>query len=250
MVSMLQAQIITILITIHSSHILLPLLILLIGYVGMYFSMTEALIALEVFLGAGGKNGLTLNRIVATVTGVLMAVIISFLPPHVNGRDPKHTRDYVNSLRDAFMELLHVFADENESSKITSDNFKSTIMSPVKEKRDYAVFVLNDADMLQFLPFFKVNKELRPLIDSAAVEEATIRHLIDGFSEIITNDVNVNETRTAITMILDELDASGGKLLESQPDASVKSDVTVATIYGIVRQLNVLEKRIDKIAFE
>jgi uncharacterized membrane protein YgaE (UPF0421/DUF939 family) len=119
------------------------------GYVGMYFTLTMTLIALQTFLGSGDKNGLTLNRIVATITGVLMAIVISFLPPHINGRDPKYSRDYLDALNDAFIRLLKTFADKDESAKITTDDFKKSLLAPAKAKADFAWFVLNDADMLQ-----------------------------------------------------------------------------------------------------
>lgn len=216
----------------------------------MYLTLTMVLIALEAFLGAGGKNGLTLNRIVATISGVLMAIIISFLPPHVNGRDPEHTRDYVNALNDAFMLLLRTFADENESSRITSDDARKTFLSTAKKKRQFAAFVLNDADMLRFLPFLRVNEKLRSVLEMATVTEAMIYHLLDGFSNAITKGIHVNMTRNIVSYILSELEAGGGKLLEKKPDAALKSDITIAWTYDIVWQLNKLEVLLDQIESE
>jgi hypothetical protein len=60
------------------------------GYSGIYFAVTEVLIALEVYRGSGSKNSLTVNRVVANVAGIAMALILSSIPPFVRGGDPKH----------------------------------------------------------------------------------------------------------------------------------------------------------------
>ena len=122
--------------------------------------VTMVLIALETFHGAGSKNGLTVNHIVVTVTGVLMAVVISFLPPHINGHDPKYTCQYLDACNDSFKILLTTFADKKESSKITSEDFKKSLLSTAKSKFSFAAFFLKDADMLQALPFYRINKGL------------------------------------------------------------------------------------------
>lgn len=57
------------------------------GFIGLYFCLTLALIDIEVFLGSGDKNGMTPNRIVATTTGVLMAIVLGMFPPNVSGRE-------------------------------------------------------------------------------------------------------------------------------------------------------------------
>lgn len=217
----------------------------------MYFSLTQSLIALEVFLGAGDKNGLTLNRIVATITGVLMAGVISFLPPHVNGRDPKHTRAYVDALNDAFQLLLRTFADESESSKITSDDFKKSLFSDADSKRQFAVFALNDANMMQRLPFYKVNKELPQLVDDAGVTEAGIDHLLEGFLDVITENRNVNETRTSVALFIDELESPGFRMAESEFNPkTMTTDVTLGSTYEIAHEIEQLLDALDKMESE
>ena len=218
------------------------------GYVGMYFSVTQALIALEVFQGSGDKNGLTLNRIVATITGVMMAILISFLPPHANGRDPKYTREYLNAVHDAYFLLLRTFADESKSSEITSDDFKKSLLATADSKRDYAMFLLNDADMLQVLPFMKVNPKLRPLLDNIGVTEASVQHLLDGLAYIISKDLNVNETRTSIQAFLQDFDdTDGAPSFEPKtklPEAT--KDITVGWTYYMGHVLARYKRALDE----
>lgn len=226
-------------------HLLLPF----IGYVGMYFSLTQSIIALEVFLGSGDKNGLTLNRIVATITGVMMAMVISFLPPHVNGRNPDHTRDYLDALNDAFKLLLRTFADEKESSKITSDDFKQSLLATAHSKQQFAVFTLNDADMLQALPFMKVNKKLRPLLARMSITEACIEHLLDSFAYAITKNYNVSETRSAIKAFLQDVLDAGGTVVESDSDVNTTPDAMLGWTYDIQHKLEQYRHALDEIVF-
>ena len=200
----------------------------------------------KVFLGSGDKNGLTLNRIVATITGVAMAVVISFLPPHVNGRDPEHTREYLNELNKAFRLLLETFADEKKSTQFKSDDFKKSLLSAADKKRNFAVFVLNDADMLKILPLMRVNEKLRPLLDSLNVTEASISHLADGFAYIIENDYNVNETRTAVRALLQDVLDVGGDVTKSHLSHSTSKDLVVGSVYSIARQLEKEKRALDE----
>ena len=57
------------------------------GMVGMYITMTQALVALEVAMGVGERDVITANRVVATVTGVLMAMVVAVVPPQRRGSD-------------------------------------------------------------------------------------------------------------------------------------------------------------------
>ena len=208
------------------------------GYVGMYFSVTMVLVAIETFQGAGTKAGLTVNRIIATITGVLMAIIISYLPPHVNGRDPEHTREYLDALDDAFMLLLRTFSDENGSSTITNEDFKKSLLSTAKSKSNLAHFFLNDADMWQALPFYRVNKGLRPLMDSINVTEASIQHLLDGFADIIRDDYNVNEIRTSIEAFVQDVLGAGSMVLNApQSEGTALADIMLGWAYVIAQRL-------------
>lgn len=183
----------------------------------------------------------------ATTTGVMFAVVISFLPPHVNGRDPKHSREYLDALNKEFRVLLETFADEKKSSQFKSDAFRKSLLSTSNEKRDFAVFVLNDADMLQILPFMKVNKKLRPLLDSLAITESSISHLCDGFTYVIENDYDVNETRTTVRALLKDVLDAGGDVKELLSGVHSKSgNLVVGYAYAIASQLEQHKHSIDE----
>jgi hypothetical protein len=217
------------------------------GYGGMYFSLTQSLIAIEVFQGAGDKNGMTLNRVIATSTGVAFAIVISFLPPTVSGRDPKHTRAYLDALNDAFTLLLRTFVDEAESSKFSDDSFKKSLLSTAESKRAFALYVLNDADRLQVLPIFRVNEELRSLLDRMGITEASIEHLCDGLADVITKEYNVNEARTSIQAFVEDVLDAGNAVLDGPTVGIATEDFTVGWAYEIARHLEQHRQALDKL---
>jgi threonine/homoserine efflux transporter RhtA len=75
------------------------------GYTGIYFAMTEVLIALEVYREAGSKEALTLNRVVANLAGIALAILLSSIPPCIRGGDPQHEIECLSSLKDAFVSV-------------------------------------------------------------------------------------------------------------------------------------------------
>lgn len=134
------------------------------------------------------------------------------------------------------MLLLKTFADESQSSRIASDDFKISLNATAQSKRTYATFVLNDADMLHALPFFKVNPEIRPLLDRMGVTEATIEHLLGCFVCIITKDENVNLTRHRINQFIQ--DETGHLMENSLMFARDNITDVPGQVYDIARQLH------------
>jgi hypothetical protein len=179
------------------------------GYTGTYFIMTEALIALEVYAGQGSKNGLTANRLVATLTGVFMAMIMSSLPPTVRGGDPKYTRRYLTALNDAFNLILLAFSDEKEYLNINSDEFKKELVFEASEKRRHAVFLLKDAAKLKALPFYRVSEKIGPLLEKMAVTESNIGRLQDAVAHAIEHNFDLGPARQGIKDIMDGIDHDG-----------------------------------------
>jgi hypothetical protein len=179
------------------------------GCVGMYCSATQALVALEVYLGAGGKNGIALNRIAATISGVVMAVVVQWLPPHVNGGDAKWTLLYLTELRKAFVLLLYTFANEDESCKLVDDdnNFNESLLSVAVEKRQFALFMLKDASQLHFLPIYKVNPRLQALLDQVLAMESLIGYCQVRLSSLASSSgsTDMSELRKGIHTVLENI---------------------------------------------
>jgi hypothetical protein len=147
------------------------------GYAGMYFAMTEVLIAMEVYTGSGDKNPLTLNRIVATLVGILMAVLVAVTPPFVKGGDPKHSLACWTSMKDSFVDLLMKVLSEDDCSKLSDESYKSSFLQDAMEKRADAMYSVKDAARFKILPFGRVDDRLEPLIEDLYITESLLRGL-------------------------------------------------------------------------
>ena len=204
------------------------------GFPAMYFSMTLALIMLEVYAGSGDKSTLTVNRIVATISGVLMAVIIQITPPHMMGTALCHTEEYYDSIKDAFVAILEQMAKDDPQHDYKHER---ELISNARKTGQFAMFLLKDADTVQCLPFFKVQKNHRSLLESMNVTCTLMDRLIDFiinnekstaiFAEQIPyflgllNDVKRNETKG-----LDSIPVMEGQNLPARPSLAVGKDQT------------------------
>lgn len=156
------------------------------GYAGMYFTMTQALIALEIYSGVGTKSEFVANRIVATVTGVVMAILLSSIPPFVRGGDPKHISKFLEAVDESFLLLLKTFADQDSCKDIGTDDFRAKLQNDAKEKGQDAMYVLKDAGTLRILPIYRVSAKSKPLCEAiVATQTGITRHLYELMVQMI-----------------------------------------------------------------
>ena len=203
------------------------------GFPAMYFSMTLALIMLEVYAGSGDKSTLTVNRIVATISGVLMAVIIQIIPPHVMGTDLCHTEKYYDSIKDVLVAILEQMTKDDPQHDYEHER---ELISNARKTGQYAMFLLKDADTVQCLPFFKVQKNHRSLLESMNVTCTFMDRLIDL---IIKNEKStaifadqlpyflglLNDVKSE-TKSLTTISGMDGQNLPARPSLAVEKDQT------------------------
>ena len=140
-----------------------------------YLMATCTLVSLEVYAGLGSRDELTVNRVVATITGVLMAIVVSAIPPVVRGGDDLHIRNYQQALTAAFIELLKGMLNKDAALQMRSDEYQESFLRDATIERNKAMLLLKDASMLKCLPIFRVDKSpLQPLIESMAADEALL----------------------------------------------------------------------------
>jgi hypothetical protein len=82
------------------------------GKTGFLTIVFMDLIIMQVFYGQGSNNELTLNRIVATFTGVLLSAILGVIPPFIRGGDEKHTMEYKEALTETYRSILTALSGE------------------------------------------------------------------------------------------------------------------------------------------
>mmetsp|Transcript_53123 Transcript_53123/g.128992 ORF Transcript_53123/g.128992 Transcript_53123/m.128992 type:complete len:796 (+) Transcript_53123:58-2445(+) len=157
------------------------------GFPAMYFSLTMSLIMLEVYAGSGDKSTLTVNRIVATISGVLMAVIVQIIPPHIMGTDLCHTEKYYDSIKDTLIAIIEQMTKDDPQHDYKQER---ELVANARMAGQYAMFLLKDADTIQCLPLFKVQKNHRSLLESMNVTCTFMDRLIDFITK--------NENSTAV----------------------------------------------------
>merc|ERR1712194_448551 len=73
-----------------------------------YFCMTNVLVALEVYWGYGGKNDITVNRIVSNATGIAMAMFMAIFPmlPGIYGGSPHAAMFILDDSKKIFQDCM------------------------------------------------------------------------------------------------------------------------------------------------
>jgi hypothetical protein len=158
------------------------------GIAGLYFLMTEVLVALEVYTGSGDKNPILVNRIVATVAGVAMAMLVAATPPFVKGGDPKHAVACWTSMKEDFLDLLRTLLEEDDCSRIVGEDYTTVFLQDAMAKRALAMFFVKDAARFKILPFCRVDERLEPLVEDLFISESLIRGLLLVAGDIVAED--------------------------------------------------------------
>jgi len=148
-----------------------------VGFISQYFAMILAVVSLETYIGMGDINDMTVNRVVATITGVLTAMVVALIPPYTRGRDPDLVLDYcfwlIKSLDAVIQALL------KHGKLLDRDRFETIYMGEAEKKRKFAKFVLYDSGTLHFLKYFRIPEELNNAKSQLVVDESIISQLAD-----------------------------------------------------------------------
>jgi len=143
------------------------------GMVGMYIAMTQALVALEVAMGVGERDVITTNRVVATVTGVLMAMVVAVVPPQRRGSDVEPIKALLQQIEEAFVSGCRIMLEEGrpggKDAKNALDDLREDFTDKATQAKCKIDFLLKDASQLGAAPFFRVDKRLSDEVEALAV---------------------------------------------------------------------------------
>lgn len=191
------------------------------GHAVMYTIMTEALIALEINAGSGSRDDLTINRIVATLTGVAMAMFIQCMPPYVRGGEPQHVQLYVKRLKCAMVRLLKVILHEQADSETVFDDDAplDDLLSEVLEQRRLVLFLHKDAGRLKNFPILKLDERLESTMGDMAVVEPLLMDLRDLAIQMHQNPSDwkaLGNERDALQAIIADLESPASTIDDSK----------------------------------
>jgi hypothetical protein len=162
------------------------------GISGMYIAMTQALVALEVALEVGERDVIVSNRVVATVTGVLMAMVVAIIPPQRRGSDVEPIRALLRQVVETLAFGCRVMLEEGrsggEEAKKALDDMREDFAAESNQAKTKIDFLLKDASQLGAAPFFQVDERLSHEMESMAVTAAYVVMFLEFAAHIAMDD--------------------------------------------------------------
>ena len=220
------------------------------GAFGNYFSATQALIMLDIFIGKGTRNDLVANRTIATFTGCAMAMVLSSLPPYVRGNNPELVRIPLVQCREALRQILQDLLDHDQQPDVISaPKYRESIMEPSAKALRRALFCLKDASALKGLSFLRVDPRLMSFTDDATVGIALLGHILDYSLAMVDSKDSLNpDAHSRLQDILEGLDqdVSDAMLSSSKVESSSRAlSFLVSTSIALDKHLRNSLQRLD-----
>jgi hypothetical protein len=190
-----------------------------------YFAMTHALIVMEVYSGAGGKDEITVNRILANLVGICMAMLMSILPGGVYGNSPREAKFLLEDQKRAFRDCLKLVLEESDSDEFHHyhASAKSSFLAGFIEANDN----YNDTKMLKRLCILTPNPEMKIGLTTLAIIGSSVLKLIH-FGAILVESNPCAETR---------FNEEDRKIIESILDnLDIEEDIHNTSLYGMHHQ--------------
>lgn len=173
--------------------------------------MTQALVVMEVFLGYGYKNDITVNRIVANLAGIGMALVMAFIPPAVFGSSQREAKFLLEDKKRAFRDCIELTLNGSDPAKLYHlyATAQATFTAEFKEANDN----YKDANQMKKLGILKPDPELKKGIDNLAVLGSSILGLIKLAAWLVEESADATmrfpdggENRRILELILEGLD--------------------------------------------
>ena len=142
------------------------------------FILTQSIICLYAFNGAGTKNDLVANRVVANCCGIGMSMLIALIPPQNLAGSPRNAR-VIAELQGAkvlnILRLVRALADgageeRIEEGKKIHKKLKKEIGGLFEDSNDF----IKDASRLSKFPVLRVDPGLKKALGSLMVTDAFI----------------------------------------------------------------------------
>ena len=153
-----------------------------------YFVLTESLCALEIALGVGERDVIVSNRLLATVSGVILAMIVALLPPQVRGLDPDPMHDLQLMGEDAMTKVIYIILEERDGIGAKIDAATEEFRSKAQMKPKELQFLQKDASKLNQACFFKADPRLSKEMEALSVTGSFVIFWMKFASQIIADE--------------------------------------------------------------
>jgi len=154
--------------------------------------MTNVLVALEVYWGYGGKNDITVNRIVSNATGIAMAMFMAIFPmlPGIYGGSPHAAMFILDDSKKIFQDCMELTIKGSDPNEI-----KSRLQTLHEHARirfisqfDFAMKSFTDASQFSRLCVLRLDPRMLKELDDLAVLCSSITALIHLATILVDHD--------------------------------------------------------------
>jgi len=156
------------------------------GFLGFYFSMVQSLVMLSTYIQPDTRDAVTVTRVVATIVGVVVAMVLQLIPPNCYGRYPRDIVPCLTEIKNVFKNTVdaalslhknNLLKSSSLSPSSTSSLYEELIVSgrqreqieAVQKLLNHRLFLVKDSGALSFLPLMKLNPKLIPLLREITV---------------------------------------------------------------------------------
>jgi hypothetical protein len=169
---------------------------------GTYFILVQAIVMLEAYSHPVTRNAVVVTRVVSTLVGVILAIIVQVVPPNVFGRYPRDIIPCLQDMQTVFQNSVdaalslhpHYYdrhslsndgndSDHSSASYSSSKLYESLIVSGYQRDRietvdkllNHRLYLAKDAGALSFLPLMQLHPQIIPLLEEMAITLDYIR---------------------------------------------------------------------------
>ena len=195
--------------------------------------MVQSLVMLAVYSQPVIRNAVVVTRVVSTLVGVILAIILQVIPPNVYGRYPRDIVPCLEEIKSVFNNTvdaalsLHQYqhpiskdmnddvAMEGTSSSSLPELYKTSIVSgkcydqikAVYKLLNHRLYLAKEAGALSFIPLMQLHPQIIPLLEEITITLDFIKRLeriIAGLQENPDRDSLIKELYSVMRMGRDD----------------------------------------------
>ena len=195
--------------------------------------MVQSLVMLAVYSQPVIRNVIVVARVVSTLVGVILAIILQVIPPNVYGRYPRDIVPCLEEIKSVFNNTvdaalsLHQYqhpisknsnddvAMEGTSPSSLPELYKTSIVSgkcydqikAVYKLLNHRLYLAKEAGALSFIPFMQLHPQIIPLLEEITITLDFIKRLeriIAGLQENPDRDSLIKELYSVMRMGRDD----------------------------------------------
>jgi hypothetical protein len=198
---------------------------------------------MEYLGGLGDGDDLVVNRLVSNISGILMAMVLSVIPPTVMGGDSRWAQKVLVEIMVSLKLLAQLALDENVEE---IEELLSSFSAKVDALQSDAWYLLEDAKRLSTFPLYKVSpvleKELSTLCVTSTMLSFFMKLIIAHLKGGLEADPALRNELESLLIGHDEANTDASYTFEEEK-GNISSK---ASIQGLVACAQALRTKIEE----